>query len=148
MQNRNFRIGLVLFLFLTAIAVAVVLVLYGAQLLSSKNRHFLLRDVKVESSGWWNKKNRKVMNDLNLEIGKTNLFDLDLKKLRQTLLNMEPSIAKVSLKKVLPDTLVRCMPHGHVSAIVQPVLILPVLGFVSRLLSPQGRGWERGRAFE
>lgn len=71
------------------------------------NDHFVLRHVNIESSGYWGKgiENRRVLlGKLNLQAGKDNLFELDMRKIR-SVLRAIPNIADARVSKTLPDTL-------------------------------------------
>ena len=86
------------------IAMIIATIFYTTRSLFSSNKHFTMRRIIVKSGGWWKNKNRDVCNALNLEIGESNLFAIDYKKGKK-ILELEPSIAKVSIYKILPDTL-------------------------------------------
>lgn len=83
-----------------------------------KNQRFTLKEVKVESSGFWNGKKELVCEILRIRPGTTNLFDLDPGALRQRLLRRESSVEDLQIFRVLPDTLhIRIMertPIAHV----------------------------------
>lgn len=102
-RNRFFRLGLVLSTLAVFIASVILFFWFTTRALFSKNQHFILKNVKVTSVGWWDKQSRRVSDILKMVPGRTNLFDIDLKELRKTL-EREPSIEKVTAARALPDT--------------------------------------------
>lgn len=82
--------------------------------LFEKNSRFVLQELLIDSAaGYWNCSNeleRIAKSDLlcsrlGLEYGTTNLFTIDLKKLRQQIIYNLPEVEKVSVRRILPDQL-------------------------------------------
>ncbi len=82
--------------------------------LFEKNPRFTLEDVSIESrAGFWSgsnpedreNKSRLLCDRLGLIPGYTNLFSIDLAKLRQSIMDNIPEVEKVSVSRVLPDKL-------------------------------------------
>ena len=107
---------------LLALAAAFVsLFIFGKKALFEGNKHFILRTVTVKSEGWWNDKTDALLEIINskplarlesagappmeLKIGETNLFSLELKPLRDSLKVKAPSIEIVEIRRILPDML-------------------------------------------
>ena len=67
------------------IAGAVFLSLYSSKALFMENPRLILKSVVVKSSGWWAGKDNYAALKLDLKKGTTNLFSLDLAKLRKKL---------------------------------------------------------------
>jgi len=103
-KNKYVRIGLVLTCIMIFISTVILLFFVTNRALFSKNEHLILRHVKVASPGWWNGKSTKVSDILKLKLGESNLFEFKLNELRKKL-EKEPSIAKVSMARFIPDTL-------------------------------------------
>ena len=106
-EKRKLRRGIVLlvilFIFITGCVVAAWWLKHR---MFEQNRHFLLRQVTVESSGFWgkNSENRNALiKKLNLGINSDNLFALDMRKLRSQLRSI-PNIADAQVCTILPDT--------------------------------------------
>ena len=83
---------------------AVFLSIYSSKALFMENPRLILKNVVVKSSGWWAGKDNYAALKLDLKKGTTNLFSLDLAKLRKKL-EEESSIQKVVIARKLPDTL-------------------------------------------
>lgn len=106
-EKRKLRRGMVLlavtFAFIVACGVAIWWLKHR---MFEQNRHFLLRQVTVESSGFWGKsvENRHALiRKLDLRINSDNLFALDMKKLRSQLRSI-PNVADAQVCTILPDT--------------------------------------------
>lgn len=104
MQNKLFKVGVVLSAFLIVIACIVLGFWFTTRALFSKNPHFLLKSVEVASTGWWQSKSSDIIEILDLKVNKSNIFEINLLELRKKL-EKEPSIEKVSIARVLPDSL-------------------------------------------
>jgi len=100
-RGRMLLAALAVIMILAAVVVSFWLV---KSFLFSHNTHFILRDVKVSSSGWWNGRTTKVREFLDLQNNDINLFKLKLDELRKKLEN-HPSIRKAEVDRILPDTL-------------------------------------------
>ena len=76
--------------------------------LFEKNKRFTVREVAVSSNGFWNtneESRRALVNKLNIHINQDNIFELDLKKMRQELRSFA-NVADAQLELQLPDRLV------------------------------------------
>lgn len=85
--------------------------------LFEENPRFLLREIVIDppdgyASTYWNavrnreERKKELRAVLSLHPDRTNLFQLDLKELREILLREHPEIEKVIIRKCLPDRLV------------------------------------------
>ncbi len=71
----------------------------------AENPRFTLQKVEVFSpNGWWNGREDEVLKHLNLQLTRTNLFELDLSVLRKQL-EAEPGIEQATVARKLPDRL-------------------------------------------
>ncbi len=87
------------------ILLLIILSIWGTyESLFAENDHFILKRVVVKGGGWWKSRSKEVEEVLELKRGETNLFALDLGEKRKKL-EKEPSIQKVSISRILPDTL-------------------------------------------
>jgi cell division septal protein FtsQ len=105
LRKKWVRVIFVLFLIVALIAGILTLLWLAANAFFFKNEHFVLREVVVESPDWWNGKSDKVIDILDLKLGRDNLFTINLNEARKKLKSV-PSIEKVSLHRSLPDRLV------------------------------------------
>jgi len=106
LRNPYFRICLVISSILLVIAVFTFIILLSYKILFSNNPRFNLKKVSVNSSGYWNGRSRDIMKTLKLKRGKTNIFAVSLKELRNTLKEGEMyTIENVEIYRMLPDTL-------------------------------------------
>jgi len=96
-------LGILIILFLAA--GAVFFSWFSFKTLFTENPRFILKNVVVESCGWWNGKHNYIADKMELKKGSTILFAIDLEKIRKKL-EEESSIEKVSVARKLPDTLV------------------------------------------
>ncbi len=115
------RVAIVVLTLLALVGAFVSLFFFGKEALFAGNKHFILRNVVVKSEGWWNDKVGDLLEIVNskplarsersgaptmeLKIGETNLFALELKPIRESLKSKAPSIESVELRRILPDTL-------------------------------------------
>lgn len=97
-------VGVLASFLIFVVTVAVVLFFFMTRELFSNNSHFILKNINVEAVGWWKGKSSKVASVLELQIDETNLFNIQLSSLKARL-ESEPSIEKVQLYRLLPDTL-------------------------------------------
>ncbi|MCP4180664.1 MAG: FtsQ-type POTRA domain-containing protein, partial [bacterium] len=104
-KNSYFRIAFV-FLILIIIISAISFGLYCfSKVLFSKNPHFTISKVLVKGTSYWNNRSDKVSRILNLKIGKTNLYDLNLRVLKNKLETMKGfGIESVEISRELPNT--------------------------------------------
>lgn len=124
-KRPGFRLGLITSSIIVVIALICLGFWFTTRAMFSANDHFILRRVIVKSGGWWKSREREVSEILGITEGKTNLFSLDLKAARLKL-EAKPSIAKVAVYKILPDTLAveiteripRAFIHGRGNKIV------------------------------
>jgi hypothetical protein len=106
LRNPYVRILIVTSFIILVIAAIVFVILLGNRFLFRENPRFTLRNVFVSSSGYWNGRSDEVMNMLNLKKGRTNLFEVSPKKLRETLKKKKMySIENVEISRILPNTL-------------------------------------------
>lgn len=103
-KRPGFRLGMIAFSVILVIVLLCLGFLFISRSMFSENDHFILRRVIVKSGGWWKSRETEVSALLEITKGQTNLFALDLADARKKL-EQEPSIAKVAVYKILPDTL-------------------------------------------
>ena len=107
-EKKKLRRGIIVLVSLAVLCAAVVFGLMRLnKLMFEDNRHFILRRIEVISSGFYGKNQankRALIGKLDLKINSANLFELDVKKLRQTL-RYQPNIADAQVAVLLPDTL-------------------------------------------
>ena len=103
-HNKLFKVGVIISAFLIVVACIVLGFWFTTRALFSKNPHFVLKYVAVESTGWWQSKSADIIEILKLKINESNIFEANLLELRKKL-EKEPSIEKVSISRILPDTL-------------------------------------------
>lgn len=103
LKKPGMRIGLVLSSFMIIVSVIFFVFWLASRSLFAQNDHFVIRHVDVRSSGWWNAKGLEVSKILGIKIGSTNLFSVELRQICEKL-NMQPSIEKVTVSRILPDT--------------------------------------------
>ena len=106
-DGRTKRIRALIFVAVSIAAVAAVILffLWSRRFMFNRNPRLVLQEVRVTSSGYWNNRSRELAAISRLKKG-TNLFDIDLRKLRNTIKSTIPSIEDVRISRVLPDTLV------------------------------------------
>lgn len=106
-EKRKLRRGIILLVIIGCFIVGCIVTAWWLKhRMLEQNRHFLLRRVTVESSGFWGKNNENrnaLIRKLDLNLNKDNLFDLDMKKLRSQLRSI-PNISDAQICTVLPDT--------------------------------------------
>jgi len=100
-------------LFLTIAAVCAIIIALVAiwksfvfieKFLFSGNDHFIVRNIIPENSNQWKGESAKLSQLLEIEVNKTNIFEVDLKKGRESL-QLLADVASVSISRELPDTL-------------------------------------------
>ncbi len=99
-------------LVLIGVTVSVVLVIaavcflydFLGRFLFTENDHFIVKNVYVESPGKWASKEKDVLLSSDIEIGKSNLFAIDIAEMCSKLLQ-EASIESVEIRTELPDTI-------------------------------------------
>ena len=100
--------GIILLAVLLMIAAGCVLCVYWLKnRMFEDNKRFILRHANIVSSGYWGKDaatTRRLLNKLDLHIGKSNLFELKPDKLRKELRSI-PNVEDAQVWTVLPDTL-------------------------------------------
>ena len=100
--------GIVLLCVLLMVVIGCALGLYWLKnRMFEDNKHFTLRRVNIVSSGYWGKDGttaKRLLNKLDLHIGKSNLFGLKPEKLRKELRSI-PNVEDARVWTVLPDTL-------------------------------------------
>ncbi len=104
LKKKNLWLALTLLLAILAVIGAIVF--FAERLLFSRNERFLLRRIEVrsEQGGYWNGRDDRVAELLQLRPGRDNLWEMDLRKIRERLLR-HPSIRTCTMKRVLPETL-------------------------------------------
>lgn len=100
--------GIILLAMLLIVIAGCVLGIYWLKnRMFEDNKRFILRHANIVSSGYWGKDvttAKRLLNKLDLHIGKSNLFDLKPDKLRQELRSI-PNVEDAQVWTVLPDTL-------------------------------------------
>ena len=104
LKRPGFRLGMIASSIILVIALACVGFWLLTRSLFSANDHFILRRVVVKSGGWWKSRDADICTLLKITKGKSNLFAMDFAEAKKQL-EEEPSIAQVSIYKILPDTL-------------------------------------------
>lgn len=104
-KNKYVRISLAFIVLIVLAGGAIAGVVLLNQTFFHGNPRFALKSIAVESVGWWNGRSSRVASDLDLHPGSTNVFALNLAKLRADLLKKEPSVKNVRVARILPDTL-------------------------------------------
>ena len=106
LRNPYIRIFIVIGSIVLIAVVIVSIILLGYQFLFRENQRFTLKNVSVNSHGYWNGRSKEVMQILRLKKGKTNIFAVSPKKLRNILKReILYSIENVEIFRILPDTL-------------------------------------------
>lgn len=88
---------------LLVIASIITLLIGLSKLMFKGNPRMAFRELHVSSSGYWNKKDDYITRILGLKKN-TNIFSLDLQKLRQKLRTI-PSVEDATVVRILPDTI-------------------------------------------
>lgn len=106
-KSRKVRIWsavIAILLFLTGTAFLIWVLSYE---MFTANPRFVIRHVRVSSQdhGFWKGRKDLICDILQIREGSTNLFNLNPGKMRQRLLEREPSIQSVRIIRELPDTL-------------------------------------------
>lgn len=105
-KNHYFRIFAILLALCALIVLGFFSFRYVFETMFSDNPKFRLRNVVVQSSGYWNNRSDDVMRILQLKKGVTNLFATDLYELRKDLESRKgEGIAFAEVSKELPDTI-------------------------------------------
>ncbi|HJO92234.1 MAG TPA: FtsQ-type POTRA domain-containing protein [Victivallales bacterium] len=106
-KNSYFRVALAL-LILVIILSAIGFGLFSfSKILFSRNPHFTISKISVKGTSYWNNRADKISRILNLKIGQTNLYELNLGKIKNKLEEMkEFGIESVGVSRELPDTLI------------------------------------------
>lgn len=94
-------------LFLTLLILLGAGIFFAERMLFSRNQRFLLRRVEIRSEqvGYWHNRDERLTGYLRLTPGRDNLWQLDLRELREKLLR-HPSVKSCTMTRVLPDKLV------------------------------------------
>ncbi|HBC86745.1 MAG TPA: hypothetical protein DCZ94_07320 [Lentisphaeria bacterium] len=104
LKKPGMRIGLVISTLMIIVACVILSFWLAQRSLFSRNAHFMLRHIDVRSSGWWNGKDYEMSKTLGIKTGSANLFGIDLQNACK-ILAAHPSVEKVSMSRILPDTL-------------------------------------------
>lgn len=99
------RVSLVISGLMLVLALAMLLFWLTTRSLFSRNDHFILRQVEIKGGQWWQGKDRALLEALQMTIGQTNLFAVNLAELRSQL-EAQPNLRAAAVARLLPDTLV------------------------------------------
>ncbi|MEI6055829.1 MAG: FtsQ-type POTRA domain-containing protein [Lentisphaerota bacterium] len=106
LKNPYFRISAVIIIICFLITLGFFSFRYVFETMFSENPRFRLRNIIVQSSGYWNNRADDVMRILELKKGVTNLFSINLYDLRKKLEDRRgDGIAFAEVSKELPDTI-------------------------------------------
>ena len=106
LRSTYLRICIVISFLIIVSALIIFVFISSYNMLFDNNPRFVLKDINIESPGYWNNKKDKMEKILGLKRGKTNLFQINLLDLRNKLKNQrEYSIENIEIEKVLPDTI-------------------------------------------
>jgi cell division septal protein FtsQ len=104
LKKPGMRIGLVFSTFMVIVSAIIFAFWLASRSLFPQNDHFIIRHIDVRSSGWWNGKGPEVSKILEIKTGSTNLFEVNLQQICEKL-RLQPSIDRVTVSRVLPDTI-------------------------------------------
>ena len=106
-KNQKKIISVLLFLLVVVIFAALCFFFLqsASKMLFAKNEHFILRNIEVSSSGWWNNKSKLIAERLGMVVGKDNLFSRDLREIKATLTSKISNIEDITVTRKLPDIL-------------------------------------------
>lgn len=98
--------------FIISLAILALFILGGAiyaafqvpGVLMTKNKRFTLKHIEVNSNGSWNGKGEKLGEKINIKPD-SNLFELDLRKIKNDIKKADKGITHCEVEVVLPDTL-------------------------------------------
>lgn len=121
-KSRKFMIILSCLILLLALAFIGFIGIYLPMQMFSKNPRFTLSNVKIVAHprGYWLDKKEKICQIMKVKIGSDNLFAFNLRDLAERLL-ARPSIESVSVRRVLPDTLLVKISEREPRALLQSV---------------------------
>lgn len=126
-QKRSIRILLALAVIALILIGFVILIWVAAHRLFDRNHRFAITSVYVNSTGFWRGKEKEIATLANITPGITNQFSLDLKTLRARILELEPSIETISVRRELPDTIyfriTERIPRAFINAPGSPILL-------------------------
>lgn len=106
-KDRQKLIRVVLFLLGSAVIITAGFFSFQStyRALFSKNQHFIIRNIEVRSSGWWNGQSKLIAEKLGMVVGRDNLFSYDLRDLKALLISNISNIEDITVSRKLPDTL-------------------------------------------
>lgn len=104
LKKPGMRIGLVVSSFMIIVCLILFAFWLASRSLFAQNDHFIIRNIDVRSSGWWNGKGSEVSKILGIRTGTTNLFAINLRQVCERL-SQQPSIEKVTVSRILPNTI-------------------------------------------
>lgn len=104
-KKRSVKIWCAVLVLLFSLGVLLFLIFFVSKSMFDENPRFTLKEVRVESRGFWNGKKDPVCGILRIKPGSTNLFSMDPGEMRKRLLMREPSIEQLQILRILPDTL-------------------------------------------
>ena len=101
--KRKFLWTMVAVAALLIIGVLIFAIIKLPKVLYTENDNFRFRNLEIDSTGYWNKKEQLLLQQLGLKKG-VNLFSIDIRELRHKLQSIS-SIENAEVRIVLPDTL-------------------------------------------
>jgi cell division septal protein FtsQ len=102
-RQKYFRVTMLFAGIIITIALLGTLFWGAALVLFSRNPHFTLKHINVQSSGWWNGRERLVASKLDLLLGKSNIFESNLYQLKRKVERL-PGVETAAISRILPDT--------------------------------------------
>ncbi|MBE6368721.1 MAG: FtsQ-type POTRA domain-containing protein [Lentisphaerae bacterium] len=107
-ERKKLRRGIILLLSLAVVLLLAALLFHWLhRCWFEKNIRFTVREIAIESNGFWGtsaETKLALISKLNINIGKNNIFELDLKKMRLDLRSFA-NVADAQLEIKLPDQL-------------------------------------------
>lgn len=130
-QKLALKIALV-FVILGALLCAVIFgAIYLYQAVCTGNSNYILRNVEVNSNGYWDGRDSLVAAFLRLKLKKDNIFKLDTDKLRLQALRI-PGVKQCDIRRILPDTLqlnmIERVPRAKIAG--QPAYLVDEQGII------------------
>ena len=98
------KIALIFVIFGVVLCGLIFGAIYLYKAICTENSNYVLRNVEVVSNGFWNKRDRDVSRFLKLKLSGDNIFNLDLKMLKNKSLLL-PGVKYCEVRRILPDTL-------------------------------------------
>lgn len=104
-RKRSVKIWCAILVILFSLGILLFLIFFVSKSMLHENPRFTLKEIRVESRGYWNGKKDLICEILRIKPGSANLFAMDPGDMRKRLLMREPSIEQVQIRRILPDTL-------------------------------------------